>query len=356
MPDQPPIFITGRFRSGSTLLWQIYHESRGYRAYYEPCHDNLLAHIRCTPPMQSHCGVRDYWGAYRRLDDELWRVHRPEFGLTRLMLMPDDRFLALKLYIEFLIEEAQEVDLVPVLQFNRVDFRLPWLRARFPEARLIHIWRDVRESYASMVWHLVTEELDNPGRGNVYDLLEWCTSLSSDFPFLIGEPGASLYERHYYLWKLSLLMAKQHCDLSISFDGDIQKHRGRAVDMLIDLGCLDPKQRGAAVGRIVPVETRRWALLHDSDWFEAIEERCEQTLDSLGLNAEFGRTPLRDIRRRHAAAWSEVAALPRQRVIDQMMVAYSRQRSEVTRLLHEVRSRTPDEAKEQDLAFNDAGA
>jgi hypothetical protein len=49
-----PIFITARFRSGSTLLWNMFRRLRGYRAYYEPCHPNLLAHIQFTKPMASH--------------------------------------------------------------------------------------------------------------------------------------------------------------------------------------------------------------------------------------------------------------------------------------------------------------
>jgi len=353
--DQQPIFITGRFRSGSTLLWHIYNESRGYRAYYEPCHDNLLSHIQHTPPMVSHRGVRDYWQSYRPIFDELWRLHRPEFGVTRLLLEADEPFLALKLYIEFLLEDAERHECTAVLQFNRVDFRLPWLKAWFPEARIVHIWRDVRESYASMVWHLVTEELDNPGRGNVFDLLEWSTSLSADFPFLIGQPGTSLYERHYYLWKLSLLMAREHADLSLSFDDDVQKNRTRGIDRLIDAGCFDAGQCDAALRHIVPVETRRWALLHEDAWFDAIEERCEHTLDSHGLNQFFGKSPLRRIRAQHAAAWAESSQSSRQRIIDQMMVAYSRQRGEVTRLLHEVRRHEAESREESpQLAANNA--
>jgi hypothetical protein len=30
------VFITGRFRSGSTLLWNIFRNIEGFNAYYEP--------------------------------------------------------------------------------------------------------------------------------------------------------------------------------------------------------------------------------------------------------------------------------------------------------------------------------
>ena len=33
---QPPIFITARFRSGSTFLWNLFRRIDGYTSYYEP--------------------------------------------------------------------------------------------------------------------------------------------------------------------------------------------------------------------------------------------------------------------------------------------------------------------------------
>src|SRR5437868_4059285 len=34
-----PIFITGRFRSGSTLLWNIFRHTPGCTSYYEPLNE-----------------------------------------------------------------------------------------------------------------------------------------------------------------------------------------------------------------------------------------------------------------------------------------------------------------------------
>jgi len=36
-----------------------------------------------------------------------------------------------------------------VLQFNDVDLRLPWLRARFPEADILHVYRHPRDQWCS---------------------------------------------------------------------------------------------------------------------------------------------------------------------------------------------------------------
>ena len=79
------VFLTGRFRSGSTLLWNIFRNVPGCVAYYEPLHDMLLAHIDCgTAPTQSHPGVTSYWDEYCPLIENLRRMHSAEFGVTRL--------------------------------------------------------------------------------------------------------------------------------------------------------------------------------------------------------------------------------------------------------------------------------
>src|SRR5437763_16548303 len=41
VPQHSPIFITGRFRSGSTLLWNIFRHIPGCTAYYEPLNERM---------------------------------------------------------------------------------------------------------------------------------------------------------------------------------------------------------------------------------------------------------------------------------------------------------------------------
>ena len=50
-------------------------------------------------------------------------------------------------YIDQLIRRAAGR---PVLQFNRVDLRLPWLRAHFSDATIVHLYRHPREQWMSM--------------------------------------------------------------------------------------------------------------------------------------------------------------------------------------------------------------
>lgn len=336
MAEQAPIFITARFRSGSTQLWNIFDQAIGYKAYYEPCHDNLLTHIRYTLPMESHKGVKDYWAAYQDQLPVIERLHQPEFGISRLLLEANEPWDELSAYIHFLVQGAAPE--IPVLQFNRIDFRLPWIRTHFPQARLIHLYRDSRDSYYSMTRHLDREGADDPKRGHVYDLLEWSVALADSFPFLANPAIGSLYERHYYLWKLSYLMGHRCSDLSLSYDMHFQDDQHAGLNKLSGAGYLDPNQIDSLIDLIQPEEPGLWAKIHPQSWFQDIENRCEQILDELGLNAYFGLIPLTEIRERHPVAWSQYDGISLHDLAHSLLIEYSRQRSEVTRLLFLVRS------------------
>jgi hypothetical protein len=39
-----------------------------------------------------------------------------------------------------------------VLQFNEIDLRLPWFRAHFPTARILHLYRHPREQWCSSLF------------------------------------------------------------------------------------------------------------------------------------------------------------------------------------------------------------
>ncbi|WP_041350704.1 sulfotransferase [Nitrosococcus watsonii] len=340
MSKQVPLFITARFRSGSTLLWHIFDQAKGYHAYYEPCHDNLLAHIRYTLPMDSHRGVQSYWASYQNQLPLIENRHQPEFGLSRLLLEAHESWDELKFYLQSLLQSAAPA--IPVLQFNRIDFRLPWIRTHFPTARIVHLYRDSRDSYFSMTRHLAPEAADNPGQGHVYDLLEWSVALAEYFPFL-ADPGIqSLYERHYYFWKLSYLMGRRCSDLSLSYDADFRDNPALGLEKLSQAGYLDSRQIDDLGPLIQPQSSGQWAERYAESWFQTIEKRCEQMLDELGLNAYFGRLPLAEIKKQHAAAWSRYEGLSLNDPARSLLMEYSRQRSEVTRLLFLVRNGSKD--------------
>src|SRR5207249_2845626 len=129
-----PIFITGRFRSGSTLLWNLFRHVEGITSYYEPFNerrwfDEATRGDRVDP---THLHVTEYWSEYA--------------GLSELSNYYDERWIDTELFMdEFCWNPNMErfvsllVDRVKgraVLQFNHIDFRLQWFRRTFPEAHL----------------------------------------------------------------------------------------------------------------------------------------------------------------------------------------------------------------------------
>ena len=125
------IFISGRFRSGTTILWNIFRLSGLVRTYYEPLHDNLIDYINaeaCADP--THRGVKEYFREYRDIMDGLKVLHKPTFGVSRLCLGSKESFPELKEYLDFLASAA--VGTIPLFKFVRADFRLPWLRSNYP--------------------------------------------------------------------------------------------------------------------------------------------------------------------------------------------------------------------------------
>ena len=117
------MFLTGRFRSGSTLLWNLLRQLDEVVAYYEPLHPKLLHYLRCPPkPQPRHFHVASYFDEYGALAD-VGRYHSPELGVTRLHLEAHDDWPELERYVRFLVGSVSP-ERTPVLKFNRIDFRL----------------------------------------------------------------------------------------------------------------------------------------------------------------------------------------------------------------------------------------
>jgi hypothetical protein len=295
-----PIFITARFRTGSTLLWNIFRNTPGCTAYYEPLNERRWFDPaqRGTHTDSTHREIDDYWREYDGLE-EAARYYSEEW--IRRHLLMDERCWdpAMSAYIGLLISHAKTR---PVLQFNRVDFRLPWLRRTFPEAIIVHLFRHPRDQWCSCF----PEPGEFPAGGTMLEFAEhdhfylrgWAADLRRHFPFLDERQGDP-YELFYFIWKLSYAFGVTSADYSLRFE-DLT---ARPVDELgrlfsavgitdVDISSLAPL--------VVPTPSR-WPKYADEAWFRVREERCEQVL------AQFfdDRSPRRD--RRTVALATDVA-------------------------------------------------
>jgi hypothetical protein len=69
--QEPTVFITSRFRSGSTFLWNIFRQLDGCTAYYEPFNERQWFNQskRGNRVDATHLGVKDYWKEFEGMDD-----------------------------------------------------------------------------------------------------------------------------------------------------------------------------------------------------------------------------------------------------------------------------------------------
>lgn len=216
--QKAPIFISGRFRSGSTLLWQAFLRLEGYTAYYEPLNEQQWFSGRQRRDTDStHRGVTDYSENYGRLE-HLSAFFTDDWTYNKLAMDASSTDSNMRHYIKALIEAAAER---PVLQFNRVDYRLPFLRQHFPDACIVHLSRSVRD-----VWRSTLKRAENDKGWKLgefephchFYLLPQYRDLMVSFPWLRLSPDTHPYMAHYLLWRLSELYAAEHADAFVSYE------------------------------------------------------------------------------------------------------------------------------------------
>lgn len=273
-----PVFITARFRSGSTFLWQLFRAIEGVTAYYEPLNERrwFLHPERSAASDPSHRGVNSYGLEYAGMAD-LEALFDLNWGYHELYMDERSHDPRLFRYIDQLIRRAGGR---PVLQFNRVDLRLPWLRAHFPSARIVHLFRHPREQWMSIQAKgrvPVDCTLKNFARYDAFYTLAWARDLRVIFPFLELDDDLSPYALHYYLWRLSMIFGRSHSHLSLSYEDLTARFESTFGGLLAGLGIEGAdleRLRRLNRGPTVP----RWPDYADDGWFGAIEAECERTL------------------------------------------------------------------------------
>jgi len=271
------IFITSRFRSGSTALWNIFRNIDGCTSYYEPFNErrwfdkvNRGLHVDST-----HIGVDDYSKEYDGLES-LGKFYNEDWIRTGLFMDANTWAPDMKSYICEMIEHAKDR---PVLQFNRIDFRLPWLKRNFPNAKFIHLYRHPREQWLSF---LTDKKLMNKNdvvhnyKDGFY-LNSWCDDLAKHFPLLDKRTTQHPYQRFYYLWKLSYLYGNKGCDFSLGLEQLIQEPQNALKRLFTELK-IDHCNLPKAESVLQKPRLNKWPQYADNDWFEPLEQECEQNL------------------------------------------------------------------------------
>jgi hypothetical protein len=275
----PPIFVTARFRTGSTLLWNLFRHLDGVTAYYEPLNerrwfDPSTRGGRVDP---THPHVTDYWTEYEGLP-QLGNWYHESWCSHNLYMDADFWNPDLKRFIEILIQGAKGR---PVLQFNRMDFRLGWLRHTFPDAIIVHLYRHPRDQWVSTLVDVASFPKEGApaefARQDRYYLLGWAKDLRYHFPFLDERRATHPYQLFYYIWRLSYLFGRKYADVSLALEDLVVDPRGTLDQLFANVGIAeyDLVKLASLVEAIPQGKWRRYA---EEEWFRNHEAACELVL------------------------------------------------------------------------------
>lgn len=273
------IIITGRFRSGSTLLWNLFRNIEGVTSYYEPFNerrwfDSGTRGDRIDP---THIHADEYWREYAGL--EVLGEYYCEEWIERHLYM-DASFWApkMKRYVELMIEKAPGR---PVLQFNRIDLRLPWFRQNFPHALVLHLYRHPRDQWCSALMDSAcfskNNTMDEFAPHDKFYLRMWARDLKYHFPFLDETLNSHPYQLFYYIWKISYLFGRAFAHHSIAFE-DILNDSGEQLKRLLKICRVERYNIDKLKSLIEKPMLGKWKSYADETWFRDHESVCETTM------------------------------------------------------------------------------
>jgi hypothetical protein len=216
------VFISGDFSSGTTLMWQLFRHTNQHYCLYEPLHERLLEYlIWPLRPYEHHYFVKSYFAEYKGFN-KIPKLFSPPWGTSQLYLPAKVEANDLHRYLSYLIGTAFGRSDRVVLKENRITFRLAWLRENFPQAKIIHIYRERDSQWKSIVRrsqaYFHREDVDQDKvTFNGMSIARWCDDLQSTYPELASENSQSGYERFCKLWELSYQTNCRFADISINY-------------------------------------------------------------------------------------------------------------------------------------------
>ncbi len=233
------IFLVGWFRSGTSMLWNIFRSTGRYHCYYEPFHEYLpqLAYSGCrrdTDP--THHAIDNYWAEYDIIPKEkLIRLWKPWYSESRWRILPTEQAEDLKEYLVFLSQHALKK---PFFKLVRANFRVQWLRHTFPDAKIILVNRDPRKIWDSMQKR---DSVSSSAENSKTEITQqgfsnYILQMALEMGFPIRD---NLYGTFYEMWHSSYREAIDHVDAVWWYEDIVSDYESWAKENLVNTGITD---------------------------------------------------------------------------------------------------------------------
>ncbi len=297
------VFISGDFCSGSTLLFTLFRKTREYYCLYEPLHSLLREYLIWPLRLyEHHFFVEEYFSEYRgfgRIRD----LFNPHWADTALYMTAEEDADDLYRYLSYLIGTAFGRQSKVLLKCNRVTFRLPWLRSKFPHAKVVHVYREKKSEWNSIVTrvqqHLGREDVGQEDvRFNGFSIATWCEDLKGTFPELDSKNSRTGYERFCKLWDLSFAAHQPYADISIDFSELTHSFEKTCERLWKAVGCTS--DFGSLKRYVVPPEEQKKARIRRT----GLTDQVLSLIDRAGRKYAKLRVQADSYLRERRAAWT----------------------------------------------------
>ena len=216
------VFVSGDFSSGSTLMYTLFKKTNDYHCLYEPLHEKLLEYLIWPLRVDEHHFFVDEY--FRELRDfrEIPKLFNPHWGGHELSLTATDEADDFYRYLSYVIGSSFGKSNQVMLKENRLTFRLGWIRAKFPHAKILHIHRSKESQWKSVVRRAQAYfGREDAGQESVdfngFNMAGWCEDLKDRFPELAADKSKTGFERFSKLWDLSFAEHQKYADLSVDY-------------------------------------------------------------------------------------------------------------------------------------------
>lgn len=221
-PTVKGFIVTGFFRTGSTFVFDVLRQIENVKVLYEPYHPEIVDYVRETQKgnhgadknFLGHSISENYFNEYIDIDSEemesIFALKNRE--VNHPVLNSVSHHNELYNYLKFLIEYGSSNGEVPILQANRLNYCLDWLKVNFKEYPTILIIRQPYDIYLSLKKIAAKQDIDltiHSPEINFWNVNEIVNSLRLRYPFINEMPNEFYYRLCFVVVWINLIESKK---------------------------------------------------------------------------------------------------------------------------------------------------